>query len=166
MSFWNSFVIRDTSGTVVNGGSFDIADVVMLSPYHGDVKAMPVTFQWQARPAALSDDYEVDISDPDNANIYWWTDPSLGYVGSYVLNTLPPDFVTNKYYQWVMWVYDGVGGYGTSHWAYYVSFTTEQTSNSLSSTNHLSTPILNPLHPDQVDPDPSKSEIPYKAGDK
>jgi hypothetical protein len=55
---------------------------------------------------------------------YFFTDPPLGYVGSYTLNSLPPGFTTGYPYVWDMWVYSPDGGYGISYWAYYVTFST------------------------------------------
>ena len=155
--FWNSFVIPNTSASLINGGIFDIANFEMLSPNHGSTVSLPVTFQWQTRPAALLDDYEVDLADPENANVYWWTDPTLGYVGSYVMNTFPPNFVTNKFYSWVMWVYDGYGGYGTSHWSYWISFSSGLSPNSSNITPNRTHSYPNFLNPDKTDPDPSKT---------
>ncbi len=101
---------------------FDIADITLLSPQDGVALNFPATFTWQPRQEVTSDNYEFDIYDEDP-----WTNPlfysqPLGYVGEYILNSLPVDnyndhplpFVPGDPYVWEVWVYSPDGGYGVS----------------------------------------------------
>jgi len=105
--------------------SFDIQNIVLLSPASGATVSLPQTFSWQKRTTS-SDDYELNIMDVADFSPWWWTNPSLGYNGSYTLNTLPGGFSINTEYGWEMWVY-GTNGYGTSY--YYRPITFSNTGN-------------------------------------
>jgi len=100
--------------------SFDLDNIDLLSPSHGATVSLPHTFAWGKR-AITTDDYEFNLADMNDLDPYWWTFPSLGYVGSYTLNGLPPDFVVGQPYGWWMWVY-GPDGYGVSYYYHNVTF--------------------------------------------
>ena len=106
----------------VDVGTFDVANIELSSPAAGATVALPASFQWIARTATPSDNYEFDLAEPNTGNPFFYTDPPLGYVSSYNLAHLPPGFKTNTPYIWYMWVYDTNGGYDLSYWAYYVRF--------------------------------------------
>lgn len=105
-------------------GNFDIANVALVVPAPGAIVPLPTTFRWSPRPATASDSYEFDLFDPNTGDPYFFTDPPLGYVGSYILGGLPPGFRTGTAYVWNIWVYSPDGGYGISYYAYYVMFST------------------------------------------
>ncbi len=111
---WNSFPIYSyTAGQAVSGGDFDIADVTLLSPTDAITIGLPVTFQWLPRSATPSDSYQVELMKLDT-EIGWYRTPHLGYVNSYVLNSLPADYTFDVKYGWEMWVYSPDGGNGLS----------------------------------------------------
>jgi hypothetical protein len=111
-TYWSEFKI----------GDFDIADIRLLSPSHGSTVHLPYTFKWVTRPATPWDTYEFNLYDPFELSPYFFTDPPLGYVGEYVLNSLPPGFNVGDQYAWDIWVYSGDGGYGVSYQAKGVKF--------------------------------------------
>ena len=104
-------------------GTFDIADIVSTAPAPGALVNLPYNFQWTVRPASPTDSYEFNLTVPDPSQTpYFFTDPPLGYVGSYVLAHLPDKFQTQTAYIWFMWVYDQEGGYGIAYYYRYVGF--------------------------------------------
>jgi hypothetical protein len=121
--FWGTRRLDSyTAGTNVAIGDFDIADIPMVSPAHGATVTLPYTFQWTRRSATPSDSYEFDLFDPSDGSPYWWTDPTLGYVGSYTLNSLPSGFSPSTQYGWDVWVYSPDGGSGESYYYRTVTF--------------------------------------------
>jgi hypothetical protein len=100
--------------------SFDLENVELLSPDPGAIVSLPYTFTWNRR-AITTDSYELNLADMSDDDPWWWTDPPLGYVGNYTLNSLPAGFVPGEQYSWWVWVY-GPGGYGISYYYYTVSF--------------------------------------------
>jgi hypothetical protein len=106
-------------GSKINIGEFDLANIPLLSPADGAQVSLPHTFRWTPRPATISDSYEWDLY---NDYVWWWTDPLLGYVGQYTLNSLPSGFSPGDYY-WEVWVYAPDGGYGISYDLYAVTIT-------------------------------------------
>ncbi len=123
LAIWGSFDITSyTAGDSVAGGDFDIANIPLASPSHGATVALPYTFQWTRRTATSSDSYEFNLYDPGDYDPWWWTDPSLGYVGSYTLSSLPSGFSTGTEYGWNVWVYAPDGGWGISYYYRTVTF--------------------------------------------
>jgi hypothetical protein len=112
-----------TAGTEVFIGNFDLGDVTLVAPPDGSFIDLPYTFQWNVRSSTPTDSYELDLYDSTDGNPSWWTDPALGYTGSYTLNSLPPGFTTNTEYTWEVWVYSPDGGFGISYEFYAVTFT-------------------------------------------
>jgi hypothetical protein len=104
-------------------GNFDIGDVVLVSPLDEEVVDLPHTFRWQPRPATPGDSYEFNLLDPEDESLFFYTDPPLGYVGSYTLDNLPPDFQAGVEYVWEVWVYSPDGGFGVSFENRWISFT-------------------------------------------
>jgi hypothetical protein len=125
LSFWAT---RDltiyAAGSEVNLGNFDLADIQFVAPPPGAYLPMPVAFQWVRRPATTSDSYDFNLFDPSNPNLFFYTDPPLGYVSSYLLSTMPGGFTTNRYYGWYVGVFSPDGGYGLSFYYSPVAFST------------------------------------------
>lgn len=111
-----------TTGTDVEIGNFDIADLVLLTPSSGATVALPYTFTWTPRPATPTDSYEFDIYDPVDLDPYAYTDPPLGYVGGIIIYGLPPGFTSGTTYVWEIWIYSPDGGIGISLEARPVAF--------------------------------------------
>jgi hypothetical protein len=111
-----------TAGASVEIGNFDIADIPLVSPLNITVIALPFPFRWTPRPNTPSDSYELDLFDPSDGNPYFYTNPSLGYVGSYNLVSLPQGFTPNVQYGWEVVVYSPDGGYGISYDTSLVTF--------------------------------------------
>jgi hypothetical protein len=103
----------------------NIHNVFHVSPDNAAIVRLPKTFEWTLRPTT-SDSYEFNISDTNDDNPWWWTDPPLGYTNTYRLTSLPTGFQTNVEYGWFMGVY-GVNGMGFSY--YYRTITFQNTGN-------------------------------------
>lgn len=122
LGYWSTRLLNSyRAGTTFAAGDFDLANIALESPSPGATVQLPNTFQWTARPATPTDSYELDLFDPGNQNINWYT-PSLGYVNSYTLNSLPWPFNFYQRYGWYVCVFSPDGGYGASYWAYAVTF--------------------------------------------
>lgn len=122
---WQSYGIESyTAGASAPGGDFDIANIQLVSPLPGAQVSLPQTFQWTRRSATTTDSYELNLFDPVDSDPWWWTDPPLGYVGSYTLTSLPPGMSTGTGYGWNVWVYSPDGGTGISYYFRWVTFTT------------------------------------------
>ena len=123
LAFWNSFQLTSyTAGTSAAGGDFDIANISLVSPEHGATTSLPQMFQWTRRSATTSDSYEFNLFDPTDNDPWWWTDPALGYVGSYTLDSLPAEFSAGTEYGWNVWVYGPDDGYGVSYYYRGITF--------------------------------------------
>ena len=100
-------------------GTFDIADVPLLSPGNEAAVYFPVTFRWGPRGAVPSDIYEFNLFDPYDF------DPALyaivGYTGELTLHSLPLALNVGDLYAWYMGIYSPDGGYGIGSqvWAIY-----------------------------------------------
>lgn len=116
---WNAPIIQAyTVDTLVRGGDFDIANVVLQSPATGSTLRLPVTFTWQRRGLS-GDAYRWILSDP-NSTDGWYAD--VGNAGSYNLAALPSGMFYSKQYQWYMEVYSATDGYGVSRYAHGITF--------------------------------------------
>jgi hypothetical protein len=100
--------------------NFDLENTELLSPNPGATVSLPYTFTWNRR-AITTDSYELNLADMNSDDLWWWTDPPLGYVDNYTLNSLPAGFVPGQQYGWWLWVY-GPGGYGVSYYYYTITF--------------------------------------------
>ncbi|HEX9074782.1 MAG TPA: hypothetical protein VF932_03350, partial [Anaerolineae bacterium] len=58
--------------------------------------------------------YEFHLLDMANGNPEWHTVPSLGYVNSYILDSLPAGFTAGKAYAWYVAAHSPEGGFGES----------------------------------------------------
>lgn len=108
-----------SSGTRTRGGEFDIANVVLLTPPSGGSLRLPVTFTWQRR-GLPGDTYRLVLFDPNGTD--WWPSPDLGDVGGISLISLPPGVSYGKQYGWLMYVFSGSEGHGTSFYYRRVTF--------------------------------------------
>ena len=118
---WYTGWFRHYTGCDLHAGDFDIADIELVSPADGAMVSLPRTFYWTPRPATPSDVYRFDLYDPDDGDPWWYTEPTLGYVGNYTLNSLPSGFSPWTEYWWEIRVY-GPGGVGFSYEARAVAF--------------------------------------------
>lgn len=130
VSFWFAFLITPyTAGDEVAGGDFDIANIPLGNPPPASIVNIPTLFTWGLRPATPTDNYEFNLLDDQNANIYYfYTNPPLGYVNNYTLQNLPGNMDYDETYAWTIWAY-GAGGsldtgnFGASFLAYVITFT-------------------------------------------
>ena len=112
-----------TAGASLQGGNFDVKDVVTALPLPGATVTLPAQFCWTPRGVA-SDTYRVAFYSParDEMGGTNW----LGNVGCTVIGALPPGWPRGESYRW--WVRVGRGdpdaepfNYGD---AYYYSLVT------------------------------------------
>jgi hypothetical protein len=101
-------------GSQVLLGNFDISDIKLSSPSSPVTVTLPVAFTWQVRGAGPSDSYEFDLYEPQSGSPYFYTQPPLGHVGSYPLNSLPGGFSANTRYVWEVWAYAPDKAFGIS----------------------------------------------------
>lgn len=117
LGWWETGLISSlTSGQTVTIPVFDVANVQLVSPAPGAATTIPTTFQWNARPKSLDDNYELNLLDWETGYYMWWTDPTLGYTSSYRLTGLPSGLDYNYNYGWALWIYNNNGSGGS----YYV----------------------------------------------
>jgi hypothetical protein len=103
-----------TLGSQVQLGNFDISDIKLISPSSPVTVTLPVAFTWQVRSASPSDSYEFDLYERNTLSPYFYTQPPLGYVGSYQLKSLPTGFSANTRYVWEIWAYAPDKSFGIS----------------------------------------------------
>jgi hypothetical protein len=113
------------AGGQVHAGDFNIANITMLTPVGGAHEGFPVEFRWWVRPGQVTDSYELNLF-AQTGSPYFYTDPPLGFVSSYTLQSLPPGFKYDRWYLWNLWVYgpdgDIEGGWGISYWSNFIRF--------------------------------------------
>jgi hypothetical protein len=123
LSLWQAPQLTSYSaGATAAGGSFDLANITLAAPAPGSSLPLPVTFQWNVRPATPSDSYEFNINDYSVGSGEWWS-PHLGYAGQYRLAALPPGLTYPNTFSWYPAVYGPDGGYGESYYFRTVMFT-------------------------------------------
>jgi 5-hydroxyisourate hydrolase-like protein (transthyretin family) len=110
-----------TAGSGVHIGSFDIADLALVSPAASSTIGLPYLFQWTARHASSDDGYILEIYDPSDYNPRWLS-PLMGYTSSYTLYGLAPSLNTNTTYAWDVVISAPDGGSGVSRIARLVRF--------------------------------------------
>jgi hypothetical protein len=143
VTFWAGFLINSyTAGDELNGADFDIANINLVTPAPASVVTLPTTFTWNPRPASPGDSYEFNLIDDETQQTYFYTNPPLGYVNSYTLNSLPGNMVYDESYGWTIWAYGpggslSAGNFGASYFAYGVTF--------VQSAAHTHTPTI-PTH--------------------
>lgn len=128
VSFWTGFLIDSyTAGEELPGTDFDIANITLFSPPPASVVTVPTIFIWNPRPASPGDSYEFNLIDDETQQTYFYTNPPLGYVNNYTLDSLPGNMAYGEGYAWTIWAY-GPGGslssgnFGASYLAYGVTF--------------------------------------------
>jgi len=123
LSAWYCSVITaSTTDSNLYKCDFNLENVNLLTPNHGDTVTLPKTFSWTKR-STTSDSYLFrfsDRTDNDAFNDPYFESNPLGYVGSYTLNGLPAGFSTGKQYGWWVAVL-GSNGYGESLYYYNVN---------------------------------------------
>jgi hypothetical protein len=138
LSYWAGFLIDTyTAGDEIPGADFDIANITLANPPPAAVVTLPTTFTWNPRPATPTDNYELNIigdSKEDQGHTYFYTNPPLGYIGVYTLDTLQGEMVYNESYGWTIWAYGpggslSAGNFGVSYFAYGVTFVQSAASN-------------------------------------
>jgi len=123
LTTWHTPEITSYSaGGTVGLPTFDVANIGLVSPAPGAAVALPATFTWNKRGATPSDQYEFNLFEPNTGSPYFFTQPPLGYVDSFTLNSLPGGFSPDVWYVWDLWVYGPSGGFGVSYYAYYIRF--------------------------------------------
>jgi len=110
-----------TTGSSLDLGSFDIADIVLVNPPGGATIGLPYTFQWTRRPATTGDSYLFDLYAPDDY-VPRWMSPLMGYTDGYFLSGLPGSFFLHTTYAWDVVVASPDGGTGVSRMARFVTF--------------------------------------------
>ena len=124
-AYYCDLIDTDNIDTGLLTCDFNIHNVFHVSPEDATTVRLPKTFEWTLRPTT-TDSYELDISDIDTDDPWWYTDPPLGYTNSYLLTSLPAVLQTNVEYGWFMGVW-GINGYGFSY--YYRTITFQNTGN-------------------------------------
>jgi hypothetical protein len=122
---WHTQSIKTyQSGSAVHIGDFDIANIALVSPHtYDNTRPLPVVFEWTPRPASPKDSYEFNLYNPYSTSTFFYTDPPLGYVGSYTLTSLPSGFSNGAEYVWEIWAYSPDGGFGISKESRWIIFT-------------------------------------------
>jgi hypothetical protein len=111
-----------TAETAVPGGSFDIANVQLISPPAETLVPLPAKFEWQRRGLG-SEGYQWVLFNPSSAIMIWKT-PILADASSYLLLTLPAGFMPGYRYGWYVNVHTSADGYGSSYYYRGVGFST------------------------------------------
>jgi hypothetical protein len=109
-----------STGSVVNIGNFDLANVVFSSPAPGSEAVPPQSFQWSRRPTTPSDSYQFNLLDIYDNNPSF-VGPPVGYASSYTLGSLPAGFQYCNPYFWGVKVNSPDGGWGMSYYVYLVT---------------------------------------------
>jgi hypothetical protein len=128
---WVTPYIRNyTSGSAIEAGEFDIADVILQGPGDDASVSLPTTFYWSRRPHTTSDRYVFHLLDQATSTAEYFSS-SLGYANFYTLTGLPAGFVANQLYAWEVLVYPPGGGYPDQGWGLsfdfrYITFTSVQ----------------------------------------
>lgn len=106
------------AGTRADLPAFEISDIAMVSPAASATTSLPATFVWKSRTSAPKDSYEFNLYG-SNYKPLFWTDPKLGHVSTYTLQSLPQSKTEGEFefgtpYWWEIWAYGDQGGYGIS----------------------------------------------------
>lgn len=122
---WHTASIGSYAGENRHIGDFDIRNINLNTPPSGAVVSLPGAFTWSKRLDSPTDSYEFNLFDVSDGDPYFYTNPPLGFVSNFTLQSLPPGFETNYYYVWNMWAYDGLGGFGISYYSSWVAFSND-----------------------------------------
>ncbi len=118
-AWYGSIITAYTSGTRLHGGSFDIANVNLLSPAYGATVSLPATFTWQRRGLA-GDTYRIFLFDLDTGDGALTRD--LGDTGSTTLTSLPDWVINGRQYGWSVVVCSGEDGCGDAFYYHVITF--------------------------------------------
>ncbi|MCP4284603.1 MAG: DUF11 domain-containing protein [Gammaproteobacteria bacterium] len=114
LAFWGTQTLETyTTGTEVEIGDFDIANIGLVSPPNRATISLPYTFQWTPRAANPTDSYELLFYDPVDFNPVASTG-FLGYIDNLTITGLPSGFNAGVQYAWEVWVRSPDGGQGVS----------------------------------------------------
>jgi hypothetical protein len=114
-------LVTFATGDYVRMGTFDVANVELLTPVGGSAVTLPSSFSWELREVE-SDSYEFNLYDSVTRDPWFYTDPPLGYVDSYTMDLLPAGFNFGQNYVWTIWIYGPHGDQGIAYWANFILF--------------------------------------------
>lgn len=121
--FWDTRVITQyLSGQDLDLGTFDIQNVLHLTPPHLGTVPFPVDFSWVARNSP-TDKYQIRIQNFNGSAYY---SPILTYTDTFRLDQLPNELNYDTIYYWDMLVFSPDGGYGNNTEWYQIAFTNTQ----------------------------------------
>lgn len=122
LSFWDTKLLTTyTMREEVTIGSFDVADVVLVSPLPGAVSPLPVAFNWTKRANSPTDSHKLEFYTASSFAFAYESSP-LGYVSTFSLTSLPPSLAFGTQYCWFLEVGSPDGGTGWSYWCNYLTF--------------------------------------------
>jgi hypothetical protein len=125
-TYLHAWYTRDLTGYTVGDsayiGNFDLANFSHTAPPAGATVPLPQDFSWAFRPATPADSFDFNLFDADDSDPFFWTNPPLGHVNGYTLQSLPGGFSTDTLYGWYPGVYSPDGGYGVPYYFYWVMF--------------------------------------------
>lgn len=131
-----------TAGTAVDLGTFDIADVTLVSPPPGASVTLPTTFSWNPRSATPQDSYGVAIYSTSGSLVNM--QPPVGYTGSYTMNSLPSGVSAGTTYLWSVYILWADGSVGLAYWGHSITFNTSRLVPGAPDSARLLTPV-NPV---------------------
>jgi len=98
LSLWSTPLIKSyETASEEDMGVFDIANISLTTPVSGANVALPYSFQWNVRPNSPIDSYQFNLFDPNDGYPDVFTSP-LGYVNSFTMTSLPPEFYVDRYW--------------------------------------------------------------------
>jgi 5-hydroxyisourate hydrolase-like protein (transthyretin family) len=103
------------TGSAVNIGNFDVADVALVAPQHQELVGLPYPFRWTRRPGVPGDNYAVRLYDGDFIPVH--VTSYVGYTETATLLSLPAGFSPNTPYNWDVVLQSPDGGTGVSRQA-------------------------------------------------
>lgn len=127
-SWYTGLITEFASDRMLNIGKFDIANLVLAKPDPASTVKIPHTFSWFTRQATTTDSYIFALFEPNASLPFYFTDPPLGYVNSYLLSSLPQGFVYAHQYGWTVFVSSPDGGMGAPYWYFQITFSKKVTS--------------------------------------
>ena len=127
---WFGESITDYAGGSRNGGGFEIGEVRLLAPNDDITAALPLTFEWTARPAAAGENYAWQLLDLNTGESVCESAPAMAT--SFTLDQAFFDancggVAPGVEYGWLVWAIDGAdfdtaGGFGDSYYVGALTF--------------------------------------------
>jgi 5-hydroxyisourate hydrolase-like protein (transthyretin family) len=116
LAWWGTReLITYTVGSQVVAGNFDIAEIALVAPDHGQQVGLPYSFRWTRRAGVPNDNYALRIYDGDFNPLY--VSAYVGYTETFTLTSLPAGFSPNTPYNWDVILLSADGGTGVSRQA-------------------------------------------------